>query len=186
LSDFPSSDLRRARLHLKPGRAVIMGVTGCGKSSVGTALAPLFGATYIDGDALHPPANLAKMSAGIPLDDADREPWLVKVGQALRAADGPTLIGCSALKRRYRDLLRAVAGEDVVFLHLTGEREVIAAHLAARKGHFMPPSLLDSQVAALEPLQADETGFAVDVGQPFEKVVAEAMRKLNAAAWPAR
>jgi gluconokinase len=168
-----------------PARAVIMGVTGCGKSSVGAALARLAHAVYIDGDELHPASNLAKMSAGVPLSDADREPWLVKVGRALHAADGSIIVGCSALKRRYRDLIRTVAGGDVLFLHLTGPREIIAGYVAARQGHFMPPSLLGSQYAALEPLQHDELGFAVDVAQPLHAVVAEAMCKLlGTAGWP--
>ena len=160
-----------------------MGVSGSGKSSVGVALAQREGAVYIDGDTLHPPANLKKMSAGIPLADDDRHPWLVKVAETLREADGPTLIGCSALKRRYRDLIRKVAGETLFFIHLTGPREVVAGYMAARKGHFMPPSLLDSQYAALEPLEPDELGFAVDVAQPLGAVVAEAQRKLDQSGW---
>ena len=160
-----------------------MGVAGCGKSSVGAALARLSGATYIEGDALHPSTNLQKMSAGIPLGDDDRQPWLVKVAEALRAASGPTLVGCSALRRRYRDLIRSLAGSEVVFIHLTGSREVIARYMQARKGHFMPASLLDSQYAALEPLQQDEKGFVVSVEQPLESVVAEAKRKLEQTVW---
>lgn len=167
--------ISRRALH----RAVVMGVTGCGKSSVGTALAPLIGAVYIDGDDLHPAANIAKMSAGIPLDDDDRAPWLAQVAETLRTTPGPVLVGCSALKRRYRDLIRDAAGRDVLFLHLVGRREVIAKQVAKRKGHFMPPSLLDSQFAALEPLQPDETGFTVDIEQPFEAVVVEAMQRLQ-------
>lgn len=160
-------------------RAVVMGVAGCGKSSVGTALAGRVSAVYIDGDDLHPAANLAKMSAGVPLDDADRELWLIHVAEALRDAEGPVLVGCSALKRRYRDLIRDAAGSDVLFLHLAGRREVIAKQMARRKGHFMPPSLLDSQFAVLEPLQPDETGFTVDIEKPFEAVVVEAMQRLR-------
>jgi carbohydrate kinase (thermoresistant glucokinase family) len=160
-----------------------MGVSGSGKSSVGAALARLEGAIYIDGDTLHPPTNLQKMSAGIPLDDDDRHPWLVKVAETLRAANGPTLIGCSALKRRYRDLIREGAGSNLFFIHLTGPREVIAGYMLARTGHFMPPSLLDSQYAALEPLDEDELGFAVDVAQPLGAVVAEAQRKLDQSRW---
>ncbi len=160
-----------------------MGVAGSGKSSVGAALAQRAGATYVDGDTLHSPDNLRKMSAGIPLGDDDRNPWLVKVAETLRAATGPTLVGCSALKRRYRDLIRERVGGDVLFIHLTGPRDVIAGYMRARTGHFMPPSLLDSQYAALEPLQQDELGFAVSVAQPLDAVVAEAKRKLDQGIW---
>jgi carbohydrate kinase (thermoresistant glucokinase family) len=160
-------------------RVVVMGVAGSGKSSVGVALAARMAATYIDGDDLHSAANREKMSAGIPLTDNDRTPWLVRVAEALRAAAGPTLIGCSALKRQYRDLIRRVVGDTVIFLHLAGARDVIAAHMAERRGHFMPLGLLDSQFAALEPLQPDEVGFAVDIAQPFDGVVAEAARILG-------
>jgi len=160
-----------------------MGVAGSGKSSVGIALAQLEGATYIDGDTLHPAANLQKMSAGIPLSDDDRQPWLIRIAEILHVATRPTLIGCSALKRRYRDLIRAGAGGEVLFIHLTGPRDVIAGYMQARTGHFMPPSLLDSQYATLEPLQRDEKGFDVSVAQPLDAVVAEAKSKLDQSNW---
>lgn len=160
-------------------RAVVMGVAGCGKSSVGTALARRLGATYAEGDALHPRANIEKMSAGIPLDDADRAPWLARVGEALRTARSPTLIGCSALKRRYRDTIRGAAGGPVVFVHLTGSREVIRERMAHREGHFMPVALLDSQFAALEPLEADEIGFALDIAASPDTLVDEAAHLLS-------
>lgn len=160
-------------------RAVIMGVAGSGKSSVGIALAPRVGAVYMDGDDLHPPSNIQKMSAGVPLDDDDRAPWLLRVGETLHAARGPIIIGCSALKRAYRDLIRSTAGGPVVFLHLAGSRELIASRMAARKGHFMPTSLLDSQFANLQPLSDDETGIVVDIAQPLEAIVDEAATRLN-------
>ena len=160
-------------------RGVIMGVAGCGKSSVGAALAATGHVAYVDGDDLHPPANVAKMAAGTPLTDADRFPWLRLVGEALRKADRSTLIGCSALKRAYRDLLREAAGHDLVFIHLEGSRDVITDRMAARTGHFMPVSLIDSQFAALEPLQADETGVAIDIDQPLEAVVVGAINALE-------
>ena len=155
-----------------------MGVAGCGKSTVGAALADRLGARYLDGDDLHPPANIAKMSTGHPLTDADRAPWLDRVGQTLRNQPGLCLIGCSALKRAYRDRIRAAAGEPVGFLHLTGSRAVIESRMAARTGHFMPVALLDSQFATLEPLQPDETGIAVDIDQPLADVVAELRARL--------
>ena len=155
-------------------RFVVMGVSGCGKSSVGRALSVKAGLTYIDGDDLHPPANIRKMSAGIPLDDTDRAPWLVAVGQALAEQDGPAAMGCSALKRSYRDIIRAEAGR-VHFLHLSAPKAVLAERVAARKDHFMPPALLDSQYAALEPLEPDETGLVLDIAQPLERVVQDAL-----------
>jgi gluconokinase len=160
-------------------RAVVMGVAGCGKSLVGAALAARLGAAWRDGDDLHPAANIAKMTRGEPLSDADRAPWLARVGETLRDASGPMLIGCSALKRRYRDVIRAAASAPVAFVHLTGARDLIAARMAAREGHFMPLSLLDSQFAALEPLEADETGAAVDIDAAPEAVVAAALKGLR-------
>ena len=148
---------------------VVMGVSGCGKSTVGAAFARAIDAQFVDGDDLHPPENVAKMASGQPLTDADRWPWLDRVGAALT---GDVVIGCSALKRAYRDRIRAVAG-PVRFLHLAGSREVIAARMAARPGHFMPLGLLDSQFAALEPLAPDEDGVTVDIDQPFEAIVTE-------------
>jgi gluconokinase len=151
-------------------RAVLMGVAGCGKSSVGEALALLLGVPYRDGDDLHPLANVEKMRAGIALGDADRWPWLELVGAAL-AADAPLIIGCSALRRRYRDRIRQAAAGPVVFIHLSGSRAVIEARMAARKGHFMPVSLLDSQFAALEPPEPDEDALSVDIDQPLAAIV---------------
>ncbi|SEA92048.1 gluconokinase [Rubrimonas cliftonensis] len=160
-------------------RAVVMGVAGCGKSLVGAALASRLGALWRDGDDLHPAESIAKMARGEPLTDADRAPWLARVGEALRDADGPALIGCSALTRRYRDAIRAAAGGAVAFVHLSGSRELIAGRMAARKGHFMPLSLLDSQFAALEPLAADETGVVVEIDAAPAAVTAAALKGLR-------
>lgn len=146
-------------------RIVVMGVAGCGKTSVGGLLAEEIGGFFIDGDALHSDSNIAKMSAGIPLDDDDRKPWLQEIGNELgkAAASGRSLIiGCSALKRSYRDLIRSEA-PDTVFVHLHGSKELLASRMAARSNHFMPASLLDSQFEALELLQADEAGQAFDI-----------------------
>ncbi|GAC1043292.1 gluconokinase [Rhizobium sp. No.120] len=153
-------------------RFVIMGVSGCGKSSVGSALAARVGGIYVDGDDLHPAANVAKMSAGIPLTDADRWPWLDKVGQHLALAEDTRFIGCSALERIYRDRIRAVVGAPLCFVHLAGTRQTILRRMQARRDHFMPPALLDSQFAALEPPGADEGAITVDIGQPLDQVVA--------------
>lgn len=160
------------------GRYVLMGVAGCGKSSVGAALAPLLGATYIDGDDLHPPANIAKMSRGEPLQDADRWPWLQAVGAQLAAPN--MIVGCSALKRVYRERITAAAGVPVCFIHLAGSRALIGARMAARSGHFMPTGLLDSQFATLEPPAPDEPAVAVDIDQPMVAIIVDILKKLRA------
>ncbi|MCX7286549.1 MAG: gluconokinase [Rhodobacterales bacterium] len=153
-------------------RIVIMGVSGCGKSSVGDGLAARLGIPYRDGDDLHPPANVDKMRVGIPLTDDDRWPWLDRVAEVL-ANEAPVIVGCSALRRAYRDRLREGAGGTVQFLHLTGSREVIASRMAARTGHYMPTSLLDSQFAALEAPGPDEA-LSIDIDQPLEAIIAVA------------
>ena len=157
-------------------RVVIMGVSGCGKSSVGAGLAARLGLNYRDGDDLHPPENVAKMRAGMPLTDADRWPWLGRVGQVF-LANAPVIVGCSALKRAYRDRIRTAAGGPVTFVHLAGSQEVIAARMALRQGHYMPLSLLDSQFAALEPPAAEEA-ITVSIDQPLEALVADILRQL--------
>lgn len=155
-------------------RLVIMGVSGCGKTSVGHALAKSCGLTFIDGDDLHTKANIEKMSRGVPLTDDDRAPWLALVGEALANADAPVAIGCSALKRSYRDVIRARAGAQVAFVHLHAPKDLLAKRCAARTQHFMPAGLLDSQCEALEMLAEDELGCVVDIDQPLEGVVADA------------
>ena len=151
---------------------VLMGVSGCGKSSVGAALARRLGAVYIDADELHPAANIAKMAGGEPLIDDDRWPWLALVGSTLATARTATIVGCSALKREYRTRIVAAAGAPVTFIHLAGSRSLIEARLGARRGHFMPKALLDSQFATLEPPEAGEDALTVDIEQPLEAVVA--------------
>ncbi|MFC3073221.1 gluconokinase [Shinella pollutisoli] len=161
-----------------PRRLVLMGVAGSGKSAVGAALARRIGAVYVDGDDLHPPENIAKMSRGEPLTDADRWPWLTLVGRKLARAEGTVILGCSALKRRYRDHIRKEAGAPVTFVHLSGTKELIAGRMSARSGHFMPASLLDSQFAALEPPGPDEGAVTVDIDQPLDRLVEEIAAKL--------
>jgi len=151
-----------------------MGVSGCGKTTVGQALEARCGIAFIDGDALHPKTNIDKMASGQPLDDTDRAPWLAAVGRSLAATDGPVVIGCSALKRIYRDTIRDNAGEPVFFLHLDAPRAVLARRVETRRHHFMPASLLDSQFAALERLGTGEAGCAIDISQSFAHVVAQA------------
>ncbi|MGY0060929.1 gluconokinase [Streptomyces sp. LZ34] len=166
-----------------PQVVVVMGVSGTGKTTVGEQLAAELGVPYAEADDFHPPANIAKMSAGTPLDDDDRRPWLDAIGAWAREhTAGGGVVSCSALKRAYRDRLRAAA-PDVFFLHLTGDRDQIAERLAARKGHFFKLGLLDSQLATLEPLQPDENGVAVDItpnpGTLAEQAVA-ALRRSEA------
>lgn len=153
-------------------RIVLMGVSGCGKTTVGLALGCRLGVSYRDGDDLHSPENIAKMSRGEPLTDDDRWPWLARVGQALSQAGTGIVVGCSALKRRYRDRIRQVADGEVIFVHLAGSRDLVEARLAARSGHFMPAGLLDSQFASLEPPGSDERAVTVDIGQPLDDIVA--------------
>ncbi|WP_369829859.1 gluconokinase [Mycobacterium sp. ACS4054] len=155
---------------------VVMGVSGSGKSTVGMALARRLRVPFVDADTLHPRANIAKMAAGEPLDDDDRRPWLDKVGEWLASHRDGSVASCSALKRSYRDQLRAHCPQ-VEFLHLAGTPELIGARLAARTGHFMPATLLSSQFGALEPLGTDESGATVDVGQDVEAIVDEYLRK---------
>ena len=142
-----------------------MGVTGAGKSTIGRALADLAQCSYIEGDDLHPSTNIEKMSAGIPLDDDDRWPWLEEVGRILQACEGRhgAVATCSALKRSYRDVLRYTVGTGLRFVHLTGTRDVLAARMGAREGHYMPTSQLDDQIATLEPpVREDAAGFSIE------------------------
>lgn len=160
-------------------RMVIMGVSGCGKSSVGVLLGQRLGVPYIDGDDLHPPANVAKMRSGTPLTDDDRAPWLDRIARVL-AESAPVIVGCSALKRAYRDRIRAGAGGPVTIIHLSGSRELIASRMAARQGHYMPLSLLDSQLATLEPPGPDEA-TTVSIDRPVEDLVANIIDSLKGA-----
>ncbi|WP_426594031.1 gluconokinase [Cellulomonas sp. McL0617] len=139
---------------------VVMGVSGTGKSTVGRLVAEQLGRPFVEGDELHPAANIDKMRAGIPLTDDDRGPWLRAVRDAMDDAGGPTVVACSALRRSYRDILRTADGR-VRFALLVATPEELARRLAARPGHFMPPSLLASQLATLEPLAPDEDGITV-------------------------
>ena len=147
-----------------------MGVSGSGKSTVGAALAQRLRVPFVDADTLHPAANIAKMSAGEPLDDDDRYPWLERVGDWLAAHRDGGVVSCSALKRAYRDQLRAHC-PGVEFLHLSGSAELIRGRLAARTGHFIPPTLLRSQLDTLEPLGPDEAGMTVDIGPGADAIV---------------
>lgn len=156
-----------------PMRWVVMGVSGCGKSAVGSRLAARLQVDYIEGDALHPAQNVAKMAAGQPLDDADRAGWLAalreRIAEAHRNGQG-LVVSCSALKRSYRNILRQ--GDPALrFAHLDGPRAVLESRVSNRPGHFMPASLLDSQLATLQPLQPDEASLLLDIRQPLATLV---------------
>ncbi|MHA7263420.1 gluconokinase [Arthrobacter sp. TMN-37] len=154
---------------------VVMGVQGSGKTTVGTLLAARLGAVFVDGDDLHPEHNRRLMAAGTPLTDTERLPWLRAVGARLaEGGDGGIVMACSALKRSYRDLLRSFA-PDSVMVHPHGPMEVVAERVAGRTHQFMPPALLMSQYEVLETLQQDETGVTIDLAQPLERIVDQAV-----------
>lgn len=160
---------------------VVMGVSGSGKSTVGGLLAERLGVPYAEADDFHPPANIAKMSAGHPLDDADRAPWLDAIaGWIAERGDRGGVVSCSALRRRYRDRLRR-ADPGLFFLHLDGPPELIASRLAARMEHFMPSGLLTSQFEALEALGADEAGAVVGIEGTPQEIAARALAALPGA-----
>ncbi|HZQ02372.1 MAG TPA: gluconokinase [Reyranella sp.] len=160
---------------------VIMGVSGCGKSTIGKGLSRRLGWQYQEGDALHPPANVAKMKSGQPLDDDDRLPWLRKVADRIDQwrKDGVSgIITCSALKRAYRDIIIGKR-PGVALLYPKGSKELIASRIAHRRGHFMPASLLDSQFAALEEPSPDENAITVSVDQTPDQIVDEVVERLK-------
>jgi gluconokinase len=156
-----------------PCALIVMGVSGSGKSSIAAALADRLGWSFEDGDRFHPASNVAKMHAGHPLTDEDRWPWLRAIADEIERvckASGHVVIACSALKRAYRDVLLR-GRDDVRFVFLDGSQALIANRLAQRKGHFMPPGLLDSQFKTLEPPQADERPLTVSIDAPVETIV---------------
>src|SRR5437762_5121369 len=158
-----------------PHIAVIMGVSGSGKTTIGRVLARRLGWLFLEGDALHPPENIAKMKAGHPLDDEDRAPWLAAVAariDAWRRQGERGVITCSALKRRYRQVIIGNS-RDVQLIYLAGSRELIEGRLADRRGHFMPASLLDTQFAALEPPAAEEDAITVSIDASVDAIVAQ-------------
>lgn len=166
---------RRRTLHI-----VVMGVSATGKTTIGEGIAEELGCEFIEGDELHPSANIEKMSAGIPLTDEDRWPWLQAIAElvAVRDHEGTsTVVTCSALKRSYRNVLRDAA--PTFFVHLEAPFEVLQERMSHRTKHFMPPALLRSQFDILEPLEDDEAGAAVDVSPPVDEVVEEAVNAVR-------
>jgi gluconokinase len=160
-------------VQLNPGVVVVMGVSGSGKSTVGRQLAERLGLDFLEGDDFHPPENVARMAAGIALNDSDRVGWLNALASRLTQAlvlERGLVVSCSALKRGYRDLLRRAA-PDLQLVYLEGPFELLAARMAARPGHYMPASLLQSQYEALEPPAADEAPLVFKVEQPADSIV---------------
>ncbi|WP_240758009.1 gluconokinase [Palleronia sediminis] len=155
---------------------VVMGVSGSGKSTIGEALAARLGRDYLDGDTLHPRANIDRMARGIALTDADRLPWLEQVGAAL--VPPGRVVACSALTRAYRDLIRARAGREVIFVYLRGRRETLARRMTRRTAHFMPVDLLDSQLATLQEPGPDERAVTVDIENGVDEIVTRAAREI--------
>ncbi|HEY6794674.1 MAG TPA: gluconokinase [Kineosporiaceae bacterium] len=162
---------------IPPGPIIVMGVAGCGKSTIGQLLADRLGLPYAEADSFHPPANVEKMSGGVPLTDQDRQPWLEAIAERIRQGDNP-VVSCSALKRSHRNILRQ-GDPGAWFLHLTLDRPTARSRIAGRAAHFMPASLADSQFDALEPL-CDETGLTVDATRPPQEIVAAAVAALAA------
>lgn len=164
------------------GLYVVMGVSGSGKTVIGAALARALGIEFVEGDSYHSPENVKRMASGIPLTDDDRALWLRSLAGRLRKAkDAGTglVVSCSALKRSYRDILRAEAGE-VRFIFLKGQRALIAERLAGRRGHYMPPSLLDSQFAILEEPSPDEDAWVCDINESPMDIVAALVARASA------
>ncbi|MGW5239237.1 gluconokinase [Monashia sp. NPDC004114] len=167
-----------------PPLVVVMGVSGSGKTTVGAALAQRLRVPFADADDFHPQANIDRMSAGIPLTDEDRGPWLATIAAWLAGHDQTGgVASCSALKRAYRDILVAPA-PGVFFIHLHGDPAVIAARVAGRPGHFMPAALVTSQFATLEPLEPDEHGAVLEVDQPVDELVQQSLSLLAPKATP--
>lgn len=166
----------------RPARhVVVMGVSGCGKTTVAQGISQATGMVFAEADQFHSAANVAKMRAGHPLDDDDRAPWLYALAAWMATADAhgqSTVIACSALRRAYRDILRT-GPATLELVHLDGPAEVVRQRLAAREGHYMPASLLDSQLESLEPLQPDESGVVLDLTRSPQELVARAVTWLG-------
>ena len=162
------------------GLFIVMGVSGSGKTTIGARLARALGSEFVEGDDLHPPENVKRMTAGIPLTDDDRRGWLLAIAARLREAKRARIglvVSCSALKRSYRDLLRSVGETEVRFVYLAGSRALLAERLAQRRGHFMPPALLESQLAILEEPSPDEGAWVCDIRQAPDAIVADLVKR---------
>ncbi len=154
---------------------IVMGVSGSGKSTVGEKLAEALALPFLEGDSLHPQSNVDKMASGIPLQDDDRWPWLDKIGESLRTAGEGLIVSCSSLKKSYRDRLRSAVGGKLAFVFLDGSFEVLHEHMGQRTGHFMPVTMLESQLATLESPIGEPLVFRADVADPVEQIIAESL-----------
>jgi gluconokinase len=166
----------------RPHAIIVMGVSGCGKSSVGEAIAQALAVEFTEGDGLHPASNVEKMSKGIPLTDEDRMPWLDVIGETMKAAHDRhegIVVSCSALKRSYRDRLRAAVNGDLFFVYLHGSKELLTRRMGERKGHFMPLSLLENQLATLESPTGEPGVVTVDIDMTIDEIAKTALRDLK-------
>ncbi len=154
---------------------IVMGVSGSGKSTVGEKLASALNLPFLEGDSLHPKANVDKMASGIPLQDEDRWPWLDKIGERLATAENGIIASCSSLKKSYRDRLRNASRGPLLFVFLDGSFDVLYEHMGHRTGHFMPVAMLESQLATLESPVGEPLVFRADVADPIEKIVAASL-----------
>ncbi|WP_028749919.1 gluconokinase [Rhizobium mesoamericanum] len=165
-----------------PYAIIVMGVSGCGKSSVGRKISDALGMQFVEGDQLHPASNVEKMSNGIPLTDDDRMPWLDLIGETMRASldrGQDVIVSCSALKRAYRDRLRKTVHGKLFFVYLSGSKELLTKRMGERKGHFMPLSLLESQLATLEVPTGEPGVVTVDIDNTIEGISKKALRDLK-------
>jgi gluconokinase len=167
----------------RPSAIIVMGVSGSGKTSIAQKLADLLHLTFVEGDQLHPASNVEKMSKGIPLTDEDRMPWFDRIGDTMKASlhrgEG-VLVSCSALKRSYRERLRAAADGHLFFVYLEGSKALLTRRMGERKGHFMPTSLLESQLATLEVPTGEAGVVTVDIDDTVDNIAAEAVKRLAA------
>lgn len=165
-----------------PYAIIVMGVSGCGKSSVGLKISDALGMQFVEGDQLHPASNVEKMSKGIPLTDDDRMPWLDLIGETMKASldrEQGVIVSCSALKRTYRDRLRKAVNGKLFFVYLSGSKELLAKRMGERRGHFMPSSLLESQLATLEVPTGEPGVVTVDIDDTIEGIAETALRDLK-------
>ena len=165
-----------------PHAIIVMGVSGCGKSSVGLKISDALGLQFVEGDQLHPASNVEKMSKGIPLTDDDRMPWLDLIGETMKEAldrGQGVIVSCSALRRAYRDRLRNAVNGNLFFVYLSGSKELLMKRMGERKGHFMPPSLLESQLATLEVPTGEPGVVTVDIDDTIDGIAKAALRDLS-------
>jgi len=165
-----------------PHAIIVMGVSGCGKSSIGLKISGALGLQFVEGDQLHPASNVEKMSKGIPLTDDDRMPWLDLIGETMKEAldrGQGVIVSCSALKRVYRNRLRNVVNGSLFFVYLSGSKELLTKRMSERKGHFMPPSLLESQLATLEVPTGEPGVVTVDIDDSIDGIARAALRDLS-------